>query len=221
MLRHGSAVGADLPSDEAVTVDAVADPPCGPHWPPPRPATPAPPASSRRGRYVRATGPGMCPRTSRAFFTLLEDAVPVISAADGLNPTDPVPWEVALTHARGNIQAPRDLRRVLGGGRRPRLHYGCHATALQYLCDKWYGSHEEMFAFASGTPRTRCPVPDCTPADDRRCGVRGYEVVSDDSTEDGPIGLPASTRPSPARWSCPANTSRATPKPPGSAITSR
>jgi hypothetical protein len=27
-------------------------------------------------------------------------------------------------------------------------HYGCHAQALQYLCEKWYGSHKEMFAFA-------------------------------------------------------------------------
>ncbi|MFE7772838.1 hypothetical protein ACFU5O_02855 [Streptomyces sp. NPDC057445] len=85
----------------------------------------------------------------QAFFALLEDAVPVISAAAELNPADPVPWQIALTHARG-IQAPREVFDAYWAEATARSphHYGCHATALQYLCDKWYGSHEEMFAFA-------------------------------------------------------------------------
>ncbi|SPE62023.1 hypothetical protein SNS2_4345 [Streptomyces netropsis] len=85
----------------------------------------------------------------RGFFALLEDAVPVIGAAIELNPADPVPWRVALTHARG-CQAPREIFDSYweeATARSPH-HFGCHATALQYLCDKWYGSHEEMFAFA-------------------------------------------------------------------------
>ncbi|MEV5241125.1 hypothetical protein AB0K89_18765 [Streptomyces cinnamoneus] len=85
----------------------------------------------------------------RGFFALLEDAVPVIGAAVELNPTDPVPWRVALTHARGS-QAPREVfdgywREATA---RSSHHFGCHASALQYLCEKWFGSHEEMFAFA-------------------------------------------------------------------------
>ena len=85
----------------------------------------------------------------RAFHTVLRDAVPVISEAAELNPDDPVPWRVALTQARG-IQAPRavfDTYLAEANARDPH-HEGCHVQALQYLCDKWFGSHEEMFAFA-------------------------------------------------------------------------
>ncbi|MFE9728350.1 hypothetical protein ACFYQ5_33435 [Streptomyces sp. NPDC005794] len=85
----------------------------------------------------------------RAFHTVLRDAVPVMSAAAELNPDDPVPWRVALTQARG-IQAPRDVfdTYLAEANARDPHHEGCHVQALQYLCDKWYGSHEEMFAFA-------------------------------------------------------------------------
>ncbi|MFG2195332.1 hypothetical protein [Streptomyces sp. NPDC048639] len=89
------------------------------------------------------------PEQFRAFFALLEDAVPVIRAAADLNPTDPVPWRIALTHARG-VQAPREVFDAYWeeAVERAPHHYGCHSTALQYLSKKWYGSHEEMFAFA-------------------------------------------------------------------------
>ncbi|MFF2730139.1 hypothetical protein ACFVS9_19860 [Streptomyces sp. NPDC058008] len=85
----------------------------------------------------------------RAFHAVLRDAVPVISAAAELNPGDPVPWRVALAQARG-IQAPREVfdSYLAEADARDRHHEGCHAQALQYLCAKWYGSHEEMFAFA-------------------------------------------------------------------------
>jgi len=85
----------------------------------------------------------------RAFHAVLRDAVPVISAAAGLNPGDPVPWRIALTQARG-IQAPREVfdTCLAEANARDPHHEGCHAQALQYLCAKWYGSHEEMFAFA-------------------------------------------------------------------------
>ncbi|MET7859478.1 hypothetical protein ABZS81_20080 [Streptomyces sp. NPDC005318] len=94
----------------------------------------------------------------QAFFALLEDAVPVIGAAAGLNPADPVPWRIALTHALGS-QAPRavfDDYWAEATARDPH-HYGCHTAALQYLCAKWYGSHEEMFAFAEGAAATAPP----------------------------------------------------------------
>ncbi|MFF4229981.1 hypothetical protein [Streptomyces sp. NPDC001820] len=241
MLRHGSAVGADLPPDEAVTVDAVADPILR--------AALAAAASGDAGparellaqtrldaQWERRSGcvselaecalhsPGwlegwlaaspedpdamlvkadLCIQQAweirtghrashvsedqfRAFFTLLEDAVPVIAAAAELNPTDPVPWEVALTHARG-IQAPREVFDTYWAqavARAPH-HYGCHATALQYLCDKWYGSHEEMFAFAERAAEGALPGSKLH-ALPLMAAVE-YEVVSDDSTEDGPI----------------------------------
>ncbi|MEV3928838.1 MULTISPECIES: hypothetical protein [unclassified Streptomyces] len=85
----------------------------------------------------------------KAFHAVLRDSVPVISAAAELNPDDPVPWRIALTQARG-IQAPREVfdTYLAEAVERDPHHEGCHVQALQYLCGKWYGSHEEMFAFA-------------------------------------------------------------------------
>ncbi|MFF5640987.1 hypothetical protein [[Kitasatospora] papulosa] len=85
----------------------------------------------------------------RAFHAVLRDSVPVISTAAELNPDDPVPWRIALTQARG-IQAPREVfdGYLSEANARDPHHEGCHVQALQYLCAKWYGSHEEMFAFA-------------------------------------------------------------------------
>ncbi|ROQ82148.1 hypothetical protein EDD95_1754 [Streptomyces sp. CEV 2-1] len=85
----------------------------------------------------------------QAFFALLEDAVPVIGAAAELNPADPVPWRIALTHAR-SIQAPREVFDAYLAEARARdpHHFGCHEQALEYLCATWYGSHEEMFRYA-------------------------------------------------------------------------
>lgn len=241
MLRHGSAVGADLPPDEAVTVGTVADPAL-------RAALAACSAGDaglarellagtrldaqweRRSGYVSELAesalhnPGwleswlsrspedpdallvkadLCIQQAweirsshrarhvsedqfRAFFTLLEDAVPVIAAAAERNPTDPVPWEIALTHARG-IQAPRhvfDAYWKEAVARAPH-HYGCHATALQYLCDKWYGSHEEMFGFAEKAAEGALPGSKLHALP--LLAAIEYEVVSEDSTENGPI----------------------------------
>ncbi|MFF3454174.1 hypothetical protein ACFYXH_07545 [Streptomyces sp. NPDC002730] len=241
MLRHGSSVGADLPPDEAVSVDSVAEPAL-------RAALAAAAAGDagparellaetrldaqweRRSVCVSELAehalrsPGwleawlaespedpdamlvkadLCIQQAweirtgyrarhvsedrfRAFFTLLDDAIPVIAAAAELNPTDPVPWEVALTHARG-IQAPRDVFDAYWAeavARAPH-HYGCHATALQYLCDKWYGSHEEMFAFAEQAAEGALPGSKLHALP--LLAAVEYEVVSDDSTENGPI----------------------------------
>ncbi|MET9553256.1 hypothetical protein [Streptomyces sp. NPDC006645] len=94
----------------------------------------------------------------QAFFALLDDAVPVIGAAAELNPTDPVPWQVALTHARGS-QAPREVFDAYWAEATARAphHYGCHVSAMQYLCDKWYGSHDEMFDFAERAAEEALP----------------------------------------------------------------
>jgi hypothetical protein len=85
----------------------------------------------------------------QAFFALLDDAVPVISTAAELNPTDPVPWQLALEHATAS-QSPREVFDTYWAEalERSAHHYGCHVAALQYLCEKWHGSHVEMFDFA-------------------------------------------------------------------------
>ncbi|WP_186357164.1 hypothetical protein [Streptomyces sp. SLBN-118] len=241
MLRHGSAVGADLPPDEAVTLGAVADPALRAALAAAADGDAAPAREllaetrlgaqwERRSACVSelaecalhspgwledwlAKSPGdpdavlvkadLCIQQAweirtgsrarhvsedqfRAFFALLEDAAPVIAAAAELNPTDPVPWEVALTHSRG-IQAPRDVFDAYWAkavARAPH-HYGCHATALQYLCDKWYGSHEEMFDFAERAAAGALPGSKLHALP--LLAAVEYEVVSGGSTEDGPI----------------------------------
>jgi hypothetical protein len=94
----------------------------------------------------------------QAFFALLDDAVPVISAAAEANPADPVPWQLALEHATGS-QSPREVFDAYWAEAVERAphHYGCHLAAMQYLCEKWHGSHEEMFDFAERAARGALP----------------------------------------------------------------
>ncbi|MFD7864633.1 hypothetical protein [Streptomyces sp. NPDC059783] len=87
----------------------------------------------------------------RAFHALLDDALPVIEAAVAASPGDPVPWTAALTHCLG-AGAPREvfdacLRQALS---RAPHHMSTHNNAVQFLSAKWYGSHEEMLAYAAG-----------------------------------------------------------------------
>ncbi|GGP73340.1 hypothetical protein GCM10010278_59390 [Streptomyces melanogenes] len=212
MLRHGSSLGAGLPPDEAVTVDApdgpMADALAAVHAGDRGPAAALLAGTRERAEWERRStyvtqlaaaalhSPGwlddwlaespedpdavlvkaelcvhqaweirsaarardVAPEQFQAFFALLGDAVPVASAAARLNPTDPVPWQIALTHARGS-QAPREVFDAYWAeavARSPH-HYGCHAAALQYLSEKWYGSHGEMFAFAERAAESALP----------------------------------------------------------------
>ncbi|MGW2285248.1 hypothetical protein [Streptomyces phaeochromogenes] len=84
-----------------------------------------------------------------AFRTLLNDATPVLRTAADLNPGDPVPWRVLISHAMG-LGAPREVfDEYLSRGRDGDPHdLGLHTRAVQYLAQKWYGSHAEMFDFA-------------------------------------------------------------------------
>ncbi|MDK1472876.1 hypothetical protein QNO07_05425 [Streptomyces sp. 549] len=122
----------------------------------------------------------------RAFFSVLHDAVPTLSEAARLNPGDPVPLQLALTHCRG-IQAPREVFESYWAEalRRDPDDFDCHQSALQYLCDKWYGSHEEMFAFAERAAET-------APEDSKLrllplIAAIEYVVVSEDDHTDGPV----------------------------------
>ncbi|MDG4863669.1 hypothetical protein P8605_36555, partial [Streptomyces sp. T-3] len=64
-------------------------------------------------------------------------------------PRDPVPWRLALDHARGSNASHTAFELLWAEAvRRSPHHYGCHAAALQYLSASWYGSHRECFDFA-------------------------------------------------------------------------
>ncbi|MFI9649833.1 hypothetical protein ACIHAA_26540 [Streptomyces sp. NPDC052040] len=86
---------------------------------------------------------------SPARVELLRGAAALVAAATGGDPRDPVPWRVALDHARGADADPAEFERLWGEAvRRSRHHYGCHATALAYLAALRHGSHGECFDFA-------------------------------------------------------------------------
>jgi hypothetical protein len=83
------------------------------------------------------------------FHRLLMMAVPLCHEAAELAPGDPTPWVQLLL-----------LATALGAGRddfeqcwaqvvaRDPFHREAHNFKLMYLCQKWRGSHAEMFAFA-------------------------------------------------------------------------
>ncbi|MEU1125176.1 hypothetical protein ABZ371_16830 [Streptomyces sp. NPDC005899] len=86
---------------------------------------------------------------SPAHAELLRDVAPLITAAAEADPRDPVPWRLALDHARGT----HATHTVFGelweqAVRRSPHHHGCHVAALEYLSASWYGSHRECLDFA-------------------------------------------------------------------------
>lgn len=242
MLRHASVVGADLPPDESVVLDAPDEPMrsaleaarAGEHapaaallaatrlgsqwerrsvlvsrfataaldshgwldsWLAEEPDDPDAALVTAELRIHQAWEIRTAQRAAdvtedrfQAFFTLLEDAMPALGRAVELNPADPVPWEVALTHARGS-QAPREVFDTYWSeavARAPH-HVGCHITALQYLCAKWYGSDEEMFSFAERAAEDALPGSELH-ALPLYAAVE-YDIVAD-ATEPGPVTDP-------------------------------
>ncbi|HEY9437137.1 MAG TPA: hypothetical protein VIS29_00530 [Streptomyces sp.] len=79
----------------------------------------------------------------------LREVAPLITAASDADPRDPVPWRLALDHARGTHAAHTAFEALWEQAvRRSPYHYGCHVAALGYLSAAWYGSHRECFDFA-------------------------------------------------------------------------
>ncbi|MET9105883.1 hypothetical protein [Streptomyces zhihengii] len=88
----------------------------------------------------------------------LREVGPLIDAAAAAEPGDPVPWRLALDHARGTHATHTAFERLWEQAvRRSSHHYGCHVAALQYLSAQWYGSHRECFDFAEGAAEDALP----------------------------------------------------------------
>ncbi|MFB6888260.1 hypothetical protein ACFCX4_02965 [Kitasatospora sp. NPDC056327] len=83
------------------------------------------------------------------FVALLPAAVEAARRAALLDPANPGPWVVIVTAARGAQFTPEQFREAwdeLAG--RAFYHYQGHWQAMQYWCEKWFGSNKEMMAFA-------------------------------------------------------------------------
>ncbi|MEU9984140.1 hypothetical protein [Streptomyces sp. NPDC050856] len=79
----------------------------------------------------------------------LREAAPLIDAAARTVPADPVPWRLALDHARGTRASHTAFEALWEQAvRRCAHHYGCHVAALRYLSAYRYGAHRECFDFA-------------------------------------------------------------------------
>ncbi|WP_404385684.1 hypothetical protein LL946_05770 [Knoellia locipacati] len=87
-----------------------------------------------------------------AFGETLERATERIQQAVDGSPGDPVPWAIALRHARGTEGDRGTFERYLDAlGSTDPHHYGARYEAMQYVCAKWFGSHDEMFSFAQAS----------------------------------------------------------------------
>ncbi|WP_406434781.1 hypothetical protein OHB00_13985 [Streptomyces sp. NBC_00631] len=86
---------------------------------------------------------------SPARAELLRPLSPLITAAARADDRDPVPWRLALDHARGTNAGHKYFEELWEAAvRRAPHHYGCHVAALRYLSTYWHGSHRECFDFA-------------------------------------------------------------------------
>ncbi|MFE0673840.1 hypothetical protein [Streptomyces sp. NPDC058867] len=93
-------------------------------------------------------------RVDRAWLSparaeLLREVSPLVTAAAHGDDRDPVPWRIALDHARGSQAGPKYVEELWEAAmRRAPHHYGCHVAALRYLASSWHGSHQECLDFA-------------------------------------------------------------------------
>ncbi|MFE9447696.1 hypothetical protein [Streptomyces sp. NPDC006739] len=97
---------------------------------------------------------------SPARAELLREVSPLITAAARGDNRDPVPWRVALDHARGTHAGHKYFEELWEAAvRRAPHHYGCHVAALRYLaascCVVWgdtphtaRASHRQCLDFA-------------------------------------------------------------------------
>jgi hypothetical protein len=86
---------------------------------------------------------------SPARAELLRPLSPLITAAARGDDRDPVPWRIALDHARGTNAGHKYFEELWEAAvRRAPHHSGCHVAALRYLATYWHGSHRECFDFA-------------------------------------------------------------------------
>ncbi|MFD4597443.1 hypothetical protein ACFWPQ_05325 [Streptomyces sp. NPDC058464] len=86
---------------------------------------------------------------SPARAELLRPLSPLITAAARGDDRDPVPWRIALDHARGTNAGHKYFEELWEAAvRRAPHHSGCHVAALRYLATYWHGSHHECFDFA-------------------------------------------------------------------------
>ncbi|WSQ08418.1 hypothetical protein OG604_11950 [Streptomyces sp. NBC_01231] len=86
---------------------------------------------------------------SPARAEMLREVSPLITAAGHGDLRDPVPWRIALDHARGSNAGHKYFEELWEAAvRRAPHHYGCHVAAMRYLASSSQGSLPACFDFA-------------------------------------------------------------------------
>ncbi|MEV4310923.1 hypothetical protein [Actinocrispum sp. NPDC049592] len=109
---------------------------------------------------IRGIGPAstMSHQQKLKFGATLQLALSPLMTASELLPDDAVPWALLQTVSRGLgfTRAEQDSIWTQAVDRAPDL-YAAHSARLQALCEKWYGSSEEMLEFAVDTVASARP----------------------------------------------------------------
>ncbi|MFF5225399.1 hypothetical protein [Dactylosporangium sp. NPDC000521] len=113
-------------------------------------------AAALSERAGRARGAAPAARTSqdqfRSFGELSAQARVQAQRAVTLTADDPVPCNILLGSMFGDAEHRGAFREVLAEAkRRDRFDFEVHSTAVTFLCEKWFGSHDAMFAAARET----------------------------------------------------------------------
>lgn len=95
-------------------------------------------------------GPGGASQQDRtAFKERLRMAEQVLGDSVGKDPDNVAAWAEFMRCSRGlNLGTDETMRRFGEAVARCPDHMRAHDMALQELCEKWHGSHEQMFSFA-------------------------------------------------------------------------
>jgi len=120
-------------------------------------------AAALEERAFESRGGASARNTSAAqlheFHRLSDAAAAASRRAVELNPDDPYPWVVRMRAMLADGRRHRDDFPVTlaEAVNRDPDHFEAHLMAMTFLCQKWYGSHEEMFAAARG-PAAAAPA---------------------------------------------------------------
>lgn len=83
------------------------------------------------------------------FFRRLKVAEACLDSVVEGDPGDSTAWSFLVTAGLGrHVDRAEAERRFRAAVASHPWHLAAHTSMLEYLCEKWYGSHEEMFAFA-------------------------------------------------------------------------
>ncbi|MEP7051128.1 MAG: hypothetical protein ABJB12_12290 [Pseudomonadota bacterium] len=98
---------------------------------------------------ARGHGQSVTEQGKQQFRTHLQQAEVELRAAAALDPADPSACAFLITVARGLNQGATVAQQWFAEAKaRDPEHEGAHRAMLTFLCEKWHGSHDQMFAFA-------------------------------------------------------------------------